>query len=136
MENSINVLNIIGIILGILAVIFLIVSIAMFVGYKIPELWRNMNGSMEQKYAEEIRLKNNAAMQQRGKVNVFEELEKKAKVKKPNTFSLNVSTTTSSMGSGLQSDQGTSVLQSIAKAVNPDFVIEKDIMFVSTNEVI
>ena len=109
----------------------------MFFGYKIPTLWKDINGTLEQKYIDEIRQKNSDAAHQRGKVNVFENLEKKAKVKKPNTFSLNVSTTTgfgnlSAGGTG----QETSVLQLSAKAINPDFIIEKDMMFVCTNEVI
>lgn len=121
----------IGIICGVLAAGFLIAALVMFFGFNVPSLWKDLNGAMAQKRIEEIRLQNSAAAVQRGKVNVFEELEKKAKVKKANTFSLNVSTTTSSLA-----DPGTSILENSAKAVNPDFVIEKDIMFVSTNEVI
>lgn len=128
----------VGIVCGVLAVAFLVTTVAMFVGYRIPELWKNMSGSMEQKYVEEIRLKNSSDAQQKGKINVFEELEKKAKVKKPNTYSLNVSTTTTGFAKdiAMREDAGTSVLQSPSKAVNPDFIIEKDLMFVSTNEVI
>lgn len=124
----------VGIACGVLAGGFLITSIAMFFGFKIPTLWRDLNGAMAQQRIEEIRQQSSDAAVQRGKVNVFEELEKKAKVKKANTYSLNLSTTTSGLANS--SDPGTSVLQSGSKAINPDFVIEKDIMFVSTNEVI
>ena len=124
----------VGITCGVLAGGFLITSIAMFFGFKIPTLWRDLNGAMAQQRIEEIRQQSSDAAVQRGKVNVFEELEKKAKVKKANTYSLNLSTTTSGLANS--SDPGTSVLQSASKAINPDFVIEKDIMFVSTNEVI
>lgn len=124
----------IGIVCGVLAGGFLIASVAMFFGFNVPSLWKDLNGAMAQQRIEEIRQQSTDAAIQRGKVNVFEELEKKAKVKKANTYSLNVSTTTSGLANS--SDPGTSVLQSGAKAINPDFIIEKDIMFVSTNEVI
>lgn len=128
----------IGIVCGVLAGGFLIATVAMFFGFNVPTLWKDLNGAMAQQRIEEIRQQSNDAVIHRGKVNVFEELEKKAKVKKANTYSLNVSTTTSGLAnSGLNSlDPGTSVLQGGAKAINPDFIIEKDIMFVSTNEVI
>lgn len=127
----------IGIVCGVLAVGFLIVAVVMFFAYKIPSLWKELNGDMAQKRIEEIRQQSNDAAVLRGKVNVFEELEKKAKVKKANTFSLNVSTTSGFKKNTTDaSDSGTSVLQGSAKVINPDFIIEKDIMFVSTNEVI
>ena len=128
----------IGIVCGVLSGGFLITAVAMFFGFKIPSLWKDLNGAMAQKRIEEIRQQSSDAAVQRGKVNVFEELEKKAKVKKANTYSLNVSTTTSGLvpKPAQVSDPGTSVLQSGTKVVNPDFVIKKDSMFVSTNEVI
>lgn len=122
---------------GVLAVGFLVTAVTMFFGYKIPSLWKELNGDMAQKRIEEIRQQSNDAAVLRGKVNVFEELEKKAKVKKTNTFSLNVSTTSGLKNNSVDtSNPGTSVLQESAKVINPDFIIEKDIMFVSTNEVI
>lgn len=129
-----HTLFIMAIVCGVLAGGFLIASVAMFFGFKVPSLWKDLNGAMAQQRIEEIRQQSTDAAIQRGKVNVFEELEKKAKVKKNNTYSLNISTTTSGLGNN--SDPGTAVLQSSAKAINPDFVIEKDIMFVSTSEVI
>lgn len=125
---------IMGIVCAVLAGGFMIATIAMFFGFNIPALRKDMSGALEQKQIEEIRKNSSAAANQRGKVNVFEELEKKAKVKKNNTHSLNVGPTT---GFSTQSsrDVGTSVLSSGLKSVNPDFIIEKNIMFVSTNEV-
>lgn len=127
-------LLIIGIVSVIIASIFFIASIAVFFGFSIPTLLKDQRGSLEQKQIEEIRIKSSAAANQRGKVNVFEELEKKAKVKKNNTHSLNVGPTTAPKKAE-PSNPGTTVLQSNAKPVNPDFIIEKNIMFVSTNEV-
>ena len=88
----------------------------------------------ELKQIEEIRRNNSAAANQRGKVNVFEELEKKAKVKKVNTHSLNVGPTTG-FPAHTGGNEGTSVLRSGPAVSHPGFVIEKNIMFVSTNEV-
>ena len=125
-------LTILGIVMAVLAGASLIASISMFFGFKVPTLWKDWNGTLEQKQIEEIRQKSSAAASNRNKVNVFEELEKKAKVKKANTHSLNVNPTTAPKRT---EEAGTSVLQN-SSAVNPDFVIEKNIMFVSTNEVI
>ncbi len=126
-------LFIIGIVCTVIASAFLIATIAMFFGFNISALRKDMSGALEQKQIEEIRKNSSAVASQRGKVNVFEELEKKAKVKK-NTHSLNVGSKT---GFPTQSsnDTGTTVLNSGTKSVNPDFIIEKNIMFVSTNEV-
>lgn len=119
----------------ILAFLFLALSIFLFIKFKIPQLIRNNTGALEQKQIEEIRKNSSAAASNRNKVNVFEELEKKAKVKKSNTHSLNVGPTTG-FSANIGNDKGTSVLANNAKSVNPDFVIEKNIMFVSTNEII
>ena len=127
-------LFIIGIIFAVLAGGFLIATIAMFFGFNIPALRKDVSGSLEQKQIEEIRKNSSAAANQRNKVNVFEELEKKAKVKKNNTHSLNVGSTTD-FPQQSNSDIGTSVLSSGSQSVNPNFIIEKNIMFVSTNEV-
>ncbi len=121
-----------GIVCAVIGGIFLIVTIALFFGFNIPMLIKDSSGKLEQKQIEEIRKSSTNAAGQRNKVNVFEELEKKAKVKKNNTHSLNVGPTTAGFG---KSDTGTTVLQKTAKNVNPDFIIEKNIIFVSTNEV-
>ena len=113
---------------------FLIATVAMFFGFNIPALRKEMSGALEQKQIEEIRRNNSAAARQKGKVNVFEELEKKAKVKKVNTHSLNAGPTTATPMRAA-ADVGTSVLSAGPKAINPQFIIEKNIMFVSTTEV-
>lgn len=125
-------LYVIGIICAVFAGGFLIATVAMFLGFNIRTLRKDLSGSLEQKQLEEIRKNSSAATNQRNRVNVFEELEKKAKVKKTNTHSLNVGPTTHSH---MKSDAGTSVLRKNTKQVNPEFIIEKNIMFVSTNEV-
>lgn len=127
----------IGIVCAVLAGGFLITAFAMFFGFKIPSLIKDRHGTLEQKQIEEIRSKNSSIVQQRSKVNVFEELEKKAKVRKGNTQSLNLGTTSSKKLTPQDfNNPGTTVLQSSSRAVNPDFIIEKNIMFVSTDEVI
>ncbi len=118
-----------------LAFLFLALSIFLFIKFKIPQLIKNNTGALEQKQIEEIRKNSSAAASNRNKVNVFEELEKKAKVKKSNTHSLNVGPTTG-FSANTANDQGTSVLVNNAASSNPDFVIEKNIMFVSTNEIV
>ena len=127
-------LFIVGIVCAVLAGIFLIATIAMFFGFNITALRKDLSGVLEQKQIEEIRKNSSAAANQRSKVNVFEELEKKAKVKKNNTHSLNVDTATAYRTSSVN-DSGTSVLRSGPKSANSNFIIEKNIMFVSTNEV-
>lgn len=127
-------LFIIGIVCAVIGGGFLIASIAMFFGFNIPALRKDSSGRLEQRQIEEIRRNSSAAVSQRGKVNVFEELEKKAKVKKNNTHSLNVGPTTAPQKRRLV-DSGTTILNQTAKNVNPNFIIEKNIMFVSTNEV-
>lgn len=125
----------VAIVCAVIAGAFLIATIVMFFSFNIPALRKDMSGSLEQRQIAEIRKNSSAAASQRGKVNVFEELEKKAKVKKNNTHSLNVGTT-AGFSASHGSDTGTSVLSSGMKSTNPDFIIEKNIVFVSTNEVL
>lgn len=127
-----------GIVSAVFAGAFLIASAAMFFLFNIPTLWRDSKGTLERRQIEEIRNKNSNAAGQSGRVNVFEELEKKAKVRKNNTQSLNLGNTTESGPFARRSSNnpGTTVLNNKSKAVNPDFIIEKNIMFVSTSEVI
>lgn len=126
-----EILFVIGIVTAVLAGVFLISTVSMFFGFHIPELRKETSGALEQKQIEEIRKNNSAAASKRGKVNVFEDLEKKAKVKKANTHSLNAEVSIQK-----NTDVGTSVLSDASASVNPNFIIEKNIMFVSTNEVI
>lgn len=124
---------IVGIICAVLGGGFLIASAIMFFGFNIPTLWKEWNGELEQKQIEEIRKNSSIAANQRGKVNVFEQLEQKAKVKKNNTHSLNAHTTSTLKMK--VADPGTTVLQKNKSISNSDFIIEKNIIFVSTNEV-
>lgn len=111
----------------------LICAIACFFGFKIPIVFRDMKGSLEQKQIEEIRVKRSKVSSQKVAVNVFEELEKVAKPKTGN-FRVNPVVTTSTVSVG--SNPGTTVLNNNSKARNKDFYIEKNIIFVSTNEII
>ena len=126
-------LHIIGIVLAVLAAAALIASVAIFFGFRIPTLLKDSHGNLEQKQIEEIRKKSNAAALHRNKVNVFEELEKKAKVKKPNTHSLNVGPTTSPL---LRPGEETMPLSENAAPSGSGFVVEESIVLVSTDEVI
>ena len=136
-----SVLFIIGIVCAVLGGIFLVVSIAMFFGFNVPNLFKESSGSLEQSQIEEIR-SNSAIAKRKGKVNVFEDLEKRAKVKKSNTHSLNAGGNTSQdiarapQPAIVSSEEGTSVLNKKIQKVNPNFVIEKNIVFVSTTEVL
>lgn len=158
-----DILFYLGIASAILAGGFLVTAIILFFKFKIPVLWKEVNGTLEREQIEEIRSKNSNATQQKNKVNVFEELEKHAKVKKNNTHSLNVGTTNSlrlekSIGqeeatsildnanpegeattvldnASLGSD-ATTLLENANQSSDIDFVIEKNVVYVSTSEVI
>lgn len=117
-----------------LTVVMLIVTAILFFVFNIPTLVKDSSGKLEQKHVEEIRKKNFASAQQKGKVNVFEELEKKAKVK--NTGNLHAASEKfASPAVNSANDAGTSVLTTPVNR-NKDFIIEKNIIFVSTYEVI
>lgn len=132
-----SVFFIIGIICAVFAVCFFAAAVAMFFGFKIPTLVKDMRGTLEQKQIEEIRSKNSSAIRQRRKVNVFEELERNAKVKRGTTQSLGLNPSTYTRRKNNPSlESGTSVLNRSNKNINPNFVIEKNIVVVSTNEVI
>lgn len=120
---------------------FLITSIILFITLHIKDVIKDLNGSLEQKQIEEIRLKNNSASKLRGKVNVFEELEKKAKPRRSNTASIKLGDSTGERAVQNQVipnslNPGTTLFKKSAKAVNSNFIIEKNLIFVSTNEVI
>ena len=114
------------------AVVMLIVTAILFFVFNIPTLIKDSSGKLEQKHVEEMRKKNFDSAQQRGKVNVFEELEKKAKVKNPTTGTF---ARPNPQPAASANDAGTSVLTSPVVR-NKDFIIEKNIVFVSTYEVI
>lgn len=127
-----NTLMILGIISVVLSVGFFIASLAMFFGFRIPTLWKDSKGTLEQKQIDEIRAMRSNNANRRGKVNVFEELEKQAKPRKTGSQSIKFETN----AVNTEQNSGTVVLKKTAKAINPNFIIEKDITFVSTSEVI
>ncbi|MCI9146234.1 MAG: hypothetical protein HFJ97_07735 [Eubacterium sp.] len=131
-------LLILGIVSVILAVCFFIASVTMFIGYRIPTLWKDSRGALEQKQIDEIRAMRRNDINNRNKVNVFEELERKAKPRKTSSQSIRLNTLTGENNSNkLNSNKnGTVVLKNKAKAINSNFIIEKDITFVCTSEVI
>ena len=136
-----ELLFIIGLVCAIVAGIFLAVSVILFFAFNIPSLRKDMSGSLQQKQIEEIRKSSSDAINRRRKGNVFEELERTAKVKKHNTHSLNVGPTTDfTMVLGDEGtvvlDEGTVVLDENAAADNAGFTIEKDTTYVSTTDVI
>lgn len=122
----------VGVAFAAIAVIFIVASIAVFIGFRIPDLLREKKGILEKKQIEEIRNKKSVSIHQRGRVNVFENLEKEAKVKKTNSNSIRLK----SAGSSTSYESFDTAVLNKVKAINPDFIIEKDIKFVSTNEVI
>lgn len=131
-------LFILGIAFGVFGGIALIASVAMFIGFDIPALFKDKSGKLEQRQIEEIRRNSRLATNQRGKVNVFEELERHAKVKR-GTGSLVLGATTENPiapHAPAPMEDGTSILSESDKVINPNFVIEKNIVFVSTDEVI
>ncbi len=131
-------LLILGIVSVILAVCFFIASVAMFIGYRIPTLWKDSRGALEQKQIDEIRAMRRNNIDNKNKVNVFEELEKKAKPRKTSSQSIRLNTLTGENNSNKLSTNKseTVVLKKKAKAINSNFIIEKDITFVCTSEVI
>lgn len=114
--------------------ICLVAAVVMFFNFRIPMLIKDMRGSLEKKQIGEIRNKNAMSQHQRNKINVFEELEKNAKVKKPQE-SIRLRSRATAVEQ-TREESGTSVLVQPARQVNPNFIIEKNIVFVSTNEVI
>ena len=125
-----------------LAAVGMFVSVILFAKFQIPTLIKDSKGVLEQKQIAEIRANSNNAAKQKNKVNVFEELEKKAKPKRSNTQSLNVRTSDSTDFSTYigrrksHGDFGTTVLKRPAQQSVPGFVMQKDLTFVCTSEVL
>jgi len=123
----------------VLSSMFFITAIILFFKLDIRGVIKDKGGMLEQKQIEEIRAKNIEAAQHRGKVDVFEELEKQAKPKRSNTGSLKIGTAASRAYGNIgqaSNNAGTTVLRQSAKAISSDFIIEKNIVFVNTKEVI
>lgn len=129
MENSIWFA---GVILAIIAGLFLIASIIIFFVLDISSLIKDKSGKLEQRQIEEIR-RSKSLYSKKSKVNVFEDLEKKAKFKRGNTQALRIKTEVKPTP---VVNTDTTVLNKSIKKVNPNFIIEKNIVVVGTNEVI
>ena len=121
-----------GVILAIIAGLFLIASIIIFFVLDISSLIKDKSGKLEQRQIEEIR-RSKSLYSKKSKVNVFEDLEKKAKFKRGNTQSLRIKTEVKPTP---VVNTDTTVLNKSIKKVNPNFIIEKNIVVVGTNEVI
>ena len=82
----------VGLICAVIAGAFLAATAIMFFAFDILALRKDMsvNGSLEQKQIEEIRKNSSEAISRRNKANIFDHLEKTAKVKKHNTFNLKI----------------------------------------------
>lgn len=152
-------LFIVGLICAVIAGAFLAASAIMFFAFDILSLRKDMsvNGSLEQKQIEEIRKNSSDAISRRNKANVFEQMEKTAKPKKLNTHSLNVGPTTGFMATPTDGegtvvlnepgtdegtvvlaagyDEGTVVLSENAPDAGAGFTVEKDVISVSSNDV-
>lgn len=120
--------SLLAVICYIMSGVFLVASIAMFFGFSVPKIWKNKSGELGKKQIEDMKKDKYA----KDEYNVFEELEKKAKPRKGDTQNIKVNTT--SDGSASDLNENTSLLQQSSKAVNPNFIIEKNIIFVSTTE--
>ena len=113
--------------------LFLITSVVLFFAFKIPAVVRDMRGSLEQKQIEEIRIKNTGAAMRKGTANIFVELEEKSKPRNNNAkVKLSVTAGVSETGDSA----GTTVLHKSPMVVNKNFRIEKNIIFVSTSEML
>lgn len=114
--------------------LFLITSVVLFFAFKIPAVVRDMRGSLEQKQIEEIRIKNTGAAMRKGTANIFEELEEKAKPRNNNAKGVKLSVTAGTSETG--ESAGTTVLQKSPMVISKNFRIEKNIIFVSTTEML
>lgn len=119
----------------VLATIFLITSVVLFFAFKIPSVVKDTRGSLEQKQIEEIRIKNSNAAKRSSAINVFEELESKAKVKINTTHRVSNIVGRANMAQ-TNTDSGTTVLKKSSQAINENFRIEKNIIFVSTTDIL
>lgn len=121
--------NYLAIICYIMSGVFLVTSLAMFFGFSIPKIWKNTSGELGKKQIEDMKKDKYA----KDEYNVFEELEKKAKPRKSGTQNIKIKTSTYGSNETVSSDN-TTFLQQSSKIINPNFIIEKNIVFVSTNE--
>lgn len=126
----------VGIVCAALGGVGLLASVGMFFGFHIPLLLKDYNGSLEQKQIEEIRKKNSGEARNKGKINAYAALEKEAREQTARTVEEYVDDVETSALVVSAEGGGTAVLKSSAKSVNPNFLIEKNIVFVSTDAVL
>lgn len=131
MNDTLNyALLITGIVGIVLAGGCLIATAAMFFGFRIPALIKELRGKMTIEYLAD---KRNQLKAEKGGKNVFEEFQKNAKLKDTGTLRRPSMAASSRSAPKRSSNQGTTVLSSKS---NPNFVIVKNLMFVSTSEVL
>lgn len=127
---SYEILFIIGIILAVIAGAFLVTTVIMFFKFSVPSLRRDVKGVLEKRQLEEIRENGRMGTRHKESAEVFIALEKKAKLNKtPNrmNYALKPMPTQS---------VETSVLNKGGGAITPNFIVEKNIIFVSTSDVL
>ena len=117
-----------------LAAVFLIVSVILFFRLRVPSVIKDLRGTVEQKQIEKIRDRSSETARHNSAMNVFEELERKAKPRMNNTRRIKMPGSTQEFTTEQKTPQGTSVLK--RKNENKDFVIEKNMVFVSTGDVL
>jgi hypothetical protein len=108
----------------------------MFILFRIPTVVKDLRGSLEKKQIEEIRVKNTDKSVRKGSVNVFEELQQKAKPRNNTTQRIKVSDITGNNSYSNNEPEGTSVLKKSPQVINGNFRIEKNIIFVSTTDIL
>lgn len=129
----------------ILAGVLLAVTVGLFFGLHIVQVWKelngsmamNLNGSLAQRQMAEIRLQNNALGKK--KHNVFEEVENWTGEMMPGKGDASQMATTA-LGQGKSQAETTMLRPTYAattmlgrgKSSHGDFVIEKDIVYVAT----
>ncbi len=124
-----------GVVFSVMCGICLVISIVMFFKFNIPVLRRDISGKLEQKQIAEIRKNNSSVAGQKRKINVFEEMEKRAKEQRlENGDSTPIPSGLFKTRTTVKTD--TTVLKQNTQNINPNFIIEKNIVFVSTSEVI
>lgn len=125
-------LSVIAIICFVLGGVCLAIAVTFFFTFRIRSVHQELKGTLAQRQIAEIRSKRDSAARQREKINVFEELEKQAKPRDNTAEKVRLYAPTEV----ISQDAETVLLQQSARAVNPNFIIEKSVVFVSTNEVI
>ena len=137
-----STLNIIGIICAVFAAAFLLAAIVVVFSLNIKEAIREYSGSGKSEQLAAIKKESGRGNRQNIKANIYEELEKSNA--KPNgttgkndrrDFSASVTSNVPVVSQSIK-ESDTVLLNKNINALNPDFVIDKDIKFVCTDEVL